>query len=119
MGRAREVVVVVAVVLAVLPVGQAQNPRLVGTVGRGCGGEPWGACPGPLPILYIALATGAHQSQTNWSPRSGAEGESGPIFGSGLEINSNILPLDLFLFLILVLHLNHSITDQCIGRASS
>ena len=71
------------------------------------------------PLLYMALATGAHQSQTDWALRSGVGGESGPIFGSGLEINSNILPLDLFLFLILVLHLNHSVTDQCIGRALS
>ena len=40
-------------------------------------------------LFYIALATGAHQSQTDWAPRSNAERESGPIFGSGLEINSN------------------------------
>ena len=41
------------------------------------------------PLLYIALAMGAHQSQMDWAPRSGAERESSPIFGSGLEINSN------------------------------
>ena len=53
-GESARVVVVVAVVLAVLPVGQAQNPRSVGTVGRGCGGEPWYSCPAPSPSLYGA-----------------------------------------------------------------
>ena len=71
------------------------------------------------PLLYMALATGAHQSQMDWAPRSGTVKVSDSAFRSSREMNPNILLLDLFLFLILVLHLNYSITDQCIGRASS
>ena len=77
-----------------------------------------GRAPAPLPF-YIARATGAHQLDGLGVPDQGASRESNSVFGPSREINPNILPLDLFLFLILVLHLNHSITYQCIGRASS
>ena len=53
------------------------------------------------PLLYIALATGTHQSQTDWASRSGAVKGSDSAFGPSREINPNILPLDLFLFLFL------------------
>ena len=72
----------------------------------------------PLPF-YIARATGAHQPDGLGAPDQGAVRESDSAFGPSREINPNILPLDLFLFLILVLHLNHRITYQCIERASS
>ena len=72
----------------------------------------------PLPF-YIAWATGTHQPDGLGTPDQGALRESDSAFGRSREINPNILPLDLFLFLILVLHLNHFIIDQCIGRASS
>ena len=74
--------------------------------------------PAPLPF-YIVRATGAHQPDGLGAPDQGASRESDSTFGSSHEINPNILPLDLFLFLIFVLHLNHSITDQYIGRDSS
>jgi len=74
--------------------------------------------PAPLPF-YIARATGVHRPDGLGAPDKGASRESDSAFGSSREINPNILPFDLFLFLILVLYLNHSITDQCIGCASS
>ena len=74
--------------------------------------------PAPLPF-FIARATGAHQPDGLGAPDQGAVRESDSAFGPSREINPNILSLDLFLFLILVLHLNHSITDQWIGRISS
>ena len=74
--------------------------------------------PAPLPF-FIARATGAHQPDGLGAPDQGAVRESDSALGLSREINPNILPLDLFLFLILVRHLNHRIIDQCIGRASS
>jgi len=73
----------------------------------------------PLPF-YIARATGAHQLYGLDAPDQGVfMGLQPDLWIGPVEINSNILPLDLFLFLIFVFHLNHSITYQCIGRASS
>ena len=87
-------------------------------MGEVCGGEPRSANPGTPPVLYSA-SDGGHQLDGLGAPDQGAVRESNSAFGPSHEINHNILPLDLFLFLIFVLHLNHPITDQCIGRASS
>ena len=59
-------------------------PRSVGFVGRTSGGgECFFSRARHPPLLYIALATGAHQSQTDWAPRSGAVKGSDTISGSG------------------------------------
>lgn len=55
----------------------------------------------PLPF-FISRATGAHQPDELGAPDQGAVRESDSAFGPSREINPNILPLDLFLFLILV-----------------
>ena len=70
--------------------------RSVGFVGEGFGsGQPGHPCPGPPLILYSAGDGGPPAIMTG-RPRSGRDQRGfGPIFGSGLEIISNILPLDL------------------------
>jgi len=70
--------------------------RSVGFVGEGFGSGQLGRpCPGPPPILYSAGDGGPPAIMTG-RPRSGRDQRGfGPIFGSGLEIISNILPLDL------------------------
>ena len=94
-------------------------PRSVGFLWEGfVAANLVGRAPAPLPF-YIARATGAHQPDGLGVPDQGASRECDSAFGPSREINPNILPLDLFLFLILVLHMNHFIIDHCIGRASS
>ena len=70
--------------------------------------------------FYGAVRRGSTNHEAVRRPRSGRESKSliGPIVGD----QSNILPLDLTLrhkLNLFALSFSHSITDQCIERASS
>ena len=56
--------------------------------------------PSPTPLIYSA-SDGDPPAITGWTPPIRAHQGFGPIVELGQEINSNILPLDLSLFLFL------------------
>ena len=92
-------------------------------MGRLAAQENLVACARPPPLFFMVLCDGDPPTR-EWldAPDQGADLRVQLAVGSIGGDQTNILPLDLTLFLklnLLTLSCSHSITDQCIERASS